>query len=249
MFATLVIILPSPYTGGEAHLSHSGQRTVIDYSINSLTSTSILAWYTDVTHEIKPITSGFRLALSYNLVHTTTRLRPSLVDNTATVSLVKDILTDWTEEDEGPEKIVYLLSHQYSQNNLSGSALKGKDAQTVAALNCVAEECGFELGLALAEVLISGQADDYGEGYSRRSKRERSYDDGDDIGVSMGDIYETTFRIMNLVNLSGVVLSDHIDIDDEAEETIPGNLQETLKGGKMTQSYEGYQGNVSYSFA
>ncbi|THH13506.1 hypothetical protein EUX98_g9716, partial [Antrodiella citrinella] len=34
--------------------------------------------YTDVTHEIKPITSGYRLALAYNLLHTNTSLRPAI---------------------------------------------------------------------------------------------------------------------------------------------------------------------------
>ncbi|KAG2003159.1 hypothetical protein CC2G_003781 [Coprinopsis cinerea AmutBmut pab1-1] len=44
---------------------------VIDFSAQSKRNISILAWYTDVLHEVKPVTSGHRVALSFNLIHTT----------------------------------------------------------------------------------------------------------------------------------------------------------------------------------
>uniref|UniRef100_A0A0W0FCU5 Prolyl 4-hydroxylase alpha subunit Fe(2+) 2OG dioxygenase domain-containing protein n=1 Tax=Moniliophthora roreri TaxID=221103 RepID=A0A0W0FCU5_MONRR len=51
MFAS-IIILPTRFTGGDAHLSHGNVRTVFDSSKGSLTETTVLAWYTDVMHEI-----------------------------------------------------------------------------------------------------------------------------------------------------------------------------------------------------
>jgi hypothetical protein len=62
MFATMIIILPSAYTGGQVHVSHSNQKQTFDFSSTSLSSTAVLAWYTDVKHEVKPVTSGYRLA-------------------------------------------------------------------------------------------------------------------------------------------------------------------------------------------
>ncbi|KAG6805401.1 hypothetical protein H0H93_004866, partial [Arthromyces matolae] len=70
MFATAIIVLPSLYTGGEVHVSHSSTTKVLDFASHSLLSTALLAWYTDVVHEVKPLKSGYRLALSYNLIHT-----------------------------------------------------------------------------------------------------------------------------------------------------------------------------------
>lgn len=64
MFATIIVILPSMYTGGEVHVSHSSSYEVFDFAAQSLLSTVALAWYTDVFHEVKPVTSGYRLALS-----------------------------------------------------------------------------------------------------------------------------------------------------------------------------------------
>jgi preprotein translocase subunit SecG len=74
MFATIVVVLLSHFTGGRAHLSHGGISKVFDSGGSSLTKTTVLAWYTDVMHEIvsfyimasvpelsqkqKPVTSG-----------------------------------------------------------------------------------------------------------------------------------------------------------------------------------------------
>ncbi|KAF7292540.1 Protein kinase domain-containing protein [Mycena kentingensis (nom. inval.)] len=49
MFASLIIILPSEFTGGDVHTSHGGVNTVFNSSQNSLKQTTALAWYTDVT--------------------------------------------------------------------------------------------------------------------------------------------------------------------------------------------------------
>lgn len=81
MFATVIIVLPSQYTGGQVHVSQSSAAKVIDLAPISLHSTSVLAWYTDVVHEVKPVTLCYRLALSYNLVYASPGVpRPTLPD-------------------------------------------------------------------------------------------------------------------------------------------------------------------------
>ena len=92
MFATIIIVLPSPFTGGAAHLSHGNLSEVFDCSANSAHQTTVLAWYTDVKHSIKPITSGYRLALSYNVYHTKNTLRPSLPTNHSAVTALRHVL-------------------------------------------------------------------------------------------------------------------------------------------------------------
>jgi hypothetical protein len=52
MFATLIVVLPSKFAGGDAHLSHAGNNLVFNTSNDSLKKTSVLAWYTDVMHEV-----------------------------------------------------------------------------------------------------------------------------------------------------------------------------------------------------
>lgn len=254
MFATIVIVLPSESIGGEAHLTHSGLTAKIDCSPDSLLSTTVLSWYTDVTHEIKPITSGYRLALSYNLIHTTNTLRPCLASTHGVVNKLRHILLSWKQRvDFHPLMIIYLLEHKYSQANLSGSALKGKDAHKVAILQALGQQHGFRLGLAHLEVYTRGQAEDYGR--SRYTGRYRGgwYNDDDDDDADpytmSADNDEITWKVENLVDLDGHLIMD--DIDNELlegdVETIPIDLQDRVKSGHPDEAeYEGYQGNVSY---
>ena len=51
MFASIIVVLPSTFTGGTAHLSHG----TLSGSQDSPLKTTGLSWYTDVMHEIKPV--------------------------------------------------------------------------------------------------------------------------------------------------------------------------------------------------
>ncbi|EJD55226.1 hypothetical protein AURDEDRAFT_140854, partial [Auricularia subglabra TFB-10046 SS5] len=232
MFATIVVVLPSVFTGGDAHLSHAGRTAVLNSSEPSLSKTTVLAWYTDVMHEIKPITSGYRLALSFNLVHTTTALRPSLSDNAGPVSRLRHVLLSWKQEQGDVDRIVYKLDHDYSHANLSASALKGSDAHVLAALDEAAKELGFCLGLGTLEHTIRGSAEgDYG-GYG-------------DCDVTMGEIQEKTTSIDSLFDLDGRLIAKDVDFDAELD-TIPMDLVDSLEGEEWDdEEYEGYQGNYA----
>ena len=68
MFGTLVVLLPVQYTGGELVVEHAGQRRVIDCSAGELwRGFSYAAFYADCRHQIQPVTSGHRVALTFNL--------------------------------------------------------------------------------------------------------------------------------------------------------------------------------------
>ncbi|KAJ8075198.1 hypothetical protein PM082_019526 [Marasmius tenuissimus] len=239
MFASIIVVLPSHFTGGDAHVSHGTLKKVFNTSGPSLSKTTVLSWYTDVTHEIKPIKSGYRLALSYNLFHTTNSLRPSLSSQTDMIGRLRHILLSWKQQESEPDKMIYMLDHKYSQASLSASALKGKDAHIVAVLDSLSKEIGFSLGLAHIEHHETGQANDYGGG--RGSYWDESEEDDDD--VEMGEIEESTTSIENLVDLDGKHISDNVEFDDEAE-TIPARFIDYFGGQTWDdQDYEGYQGN------
>ena len=248
MFATIVIVLPSQFTGGAAHLSHSELSVVYDCSTNSQHDTTVLAWYTDVKHEIKPITSGYRLALSYNLIHTTTSLRPALSANTALVEKLSHVFLAWKNNanNSTPQKLVYLLDHKYSEANLRASALKGADAQKVAILEVLCKREGFGLGLANAHCHLSGAADDDGGDYYGR-RRNCFYDDSesDHNNVGFAEVFDRSMTIEHFVDLDGGLISEELEYD-ETRETIPVDLTETVEEGDHDgQEYEGYMGNVS----
>lgn len=165
MFATIVVVLPSPFRGGNVHVSHNDVCRVYDCSEDSKLDTHVMAWYTDVKHEIKPVESGFRLALSYNLIRTTETIRPPLQTNELLTENIGRVLQAWKEKRKrsdptAPEKIIYRLSHQYSVASLKGTMLKSIDGQRYTALLPVSERLGFRIGLAHVNCHLYGVWDE-----------------------------------------------------------------------------------------
>ena len=65
MFGSLVVCLPSEFTGGALVTRHQGREVTFDWS--SSTTTHWAAFFSDVEHEVLPVTSGHRITLTYNL--------------------------------------------------------------------------------------------------------------------------------------------------------------------------------------
>ncbi|EJD55222.1 hypothetical protein AURDEDRAFT_109633 [Auricularia subglabra TFB-10046 SS5] len=241
MFATVVIVLPTEFTGGDAHVSHCGRAMVLNTSQASLTNTTVLAWYTDVLHEVKPVASGVRLALTYNLVHTTERILPSLPDYSGEMEQLREVLRDWnskTEAGDGvPDRIVLQLEHKYSRANLSARALKGPDARKVALLDEVARHIGLGMGLANFRHVMSGQADDPHGMYSTR---------GRDNSLGFADKHDMDYNSYteNLVDLEGHLLRAKEMNFNEDQNTIPFQFVRNLRYEEGDeQKYHGYMGN------
>lgn len=65
MVATLVVTLPSSFRGGSLVIEH-GDETVA--SRGSKSRLSFVAFYADCPHEVRPVTEGYRVSLTYNLM-------------------------------------------------------------------------------------------------------------------------------------------------------------------------------------
>ena len=79
MFGSLVVCLPSKFTGGALVTRHQGRQVTFDWS--SSTATQWAAFYSDVEHEVLPVTSGHRITLTYNLYHTSLAMTPEITTN------------------------------------------------------------------------------------------------------------------------------------------------------------------------
>lgn len=192
--------------------------------------TSAFAWYTDVHHSVKPVQSGYRFALSYNLIHPSDSLvtRPIIPEANDADDNLRHILLSWKHDKSGkaPNKLVYQLQHQYSQISLRATGMKGPDAYLLSHLRPVAEELHFRLYLTNLEMVRRGPAE--------------FHDDYGDHG-GMTDIIEEDMEVKYMVDLDGVpVRIAGFDVEDE--EIIPGPLSEN---DPDDTEYEGYQGNVS----
>ena len=66
MFGTLIVQLPSEFTGGHLVVGHSGKNEVIEMAqCGSDCNCLYAAFYSDCEHQLKEVTSGHRLALVY----------------------------------------------------------------------------------------------------------------------------------------------------------------------------------------
>ena len=75
MFGSLVVCLPTRFTGGSLVTRHLGQEVIFDWSSSfqgSAADSQNIQWaafFCDVEHEILPVTSGHRITLTYNLYY------------------------------------------------------------------------------------------------------------------------------------------------------------------------------------
>ena len=70
MFGTLVIQLPSNYSGGKLIVYHKGKKSEFDHSGPAYRSNCYFtSFYADCQHEVKKVTKGYRLCLIYNLMY------------------------------------------------------------------------------------------------------------------------------------------------------------------------------------
>ncbi|KAI0506565.1 hypothetical protein F5B22DRAFT_623502 [Xylaria bambusicola] len=185
MIATLSVCLPSRYKGGEVHLSHAGAARVFDTS-QSIFDISALAWYADVTHEIKPIQEGHRLVLIYNIVQTGDGADSASFFTTQGQTLHSAIAQ--LNLRSPPRRLLYLLDHKYSQASLRMDHLKGRDRAVGLMLQDACTKNGWHLFLCNVTKRVS---DDFGyRGYG--SYDEDEDEDDEDKGPPLGmDIVAT----------------------------------------------------------
>ena len=241
MFATMIVLLPSEYTGGEIHITHASKTQIIGFSASSSANTAVLAWYTDVLHEVKPVTSGYRLALSYNLIHTSPRVAlPMAPTDDGPCGKLRKVLCNWKmgkyEESEECGYIAYLLKHKYSEVDFRRgvSCLKGKDEERVALVRAAAEGLGFLILLANMEYHFHGWSED---------------DDGRRHGYSMHgfDEVDVSISLSKMIDLDGKIVfgsgKHSVNIDKEC--FLPRDALDDERPDTSDES--GYTGNVSLS--
>ena len=249
VFAKIMVILPSTFTGGAVRLSDDDSTVAYDHIKDSDYETSVLSWRTDVTSEAEPIMSGYRLALSYNLICSkpTPPLRPVSSNHEQVVDRFCQILRRWNAYGTGidPDKIVIPLTHNYSPQNLHAHALEGIDSHHVAALGHLVAESDSHMGLGTLVCAMNGDADDdpdstSGVGmslYLSRCKtedctscghRRRSADCVPFADNDMTDLDQTV--IEGLVDLDGETICKSIFFDEE--EGTPENLCEIVCNGR-----------------
>ncbi|KAI5890593.1 uncharacterized protein SCHCODRAFT_01191142 [Schizophyllum commune H4-8] len=260
LFATITILLPSPFTGGALDLTHGLLSKAYDLAASSWHTTAV-AWYAEVQPSLTPVASGYAFALSYNVFHGADAPRPVLPDNQTSIESLRRILLSWKQANSPavPRKLVYLLDETYPSDGLGGGVLRGLNKQKVFALRALATQHGFCLGLANADVWLVGEADDEGPPRRKRSPSplrpwrvyapEEEYytdqdsDDGGGRPVDFVRVDEVEMEVRKLVDLDGNLLKDEVALGKgELEKcTIPTDLEDAVQSGDHEdEEYSGF---------
>lgn len=211
MFATLVIILPSEFTGGEIHLSHSDKNMIFDNSKDSAFETTSIAWYTDVTHEVKEITSGYRLALSYHLINTSPGISPPhLPSDHSSLQHLREIFSRWSNNKypllKVNQAVAYAFTHEYSNASFQEAIFKGEDQRIASIIKHVGDMEGVLVLMGWLSARVDGSTGDHGwqtfEGYLT-STPEYGQDTGTYDSPVMSHVYETEIWVEDLRDMEG----------------------------------------------
>lgn len=251
MVGSLVVLLPSAAKGGALVVEHRGEKSIFRGSATKLT---FVAFYADCRHEVRPVREGSRLALTYNLVSTGEGAEPPVEAHQveALKAAVDEYFrtprdSSWShDEGTSPERLVYLLDHEYTRRRLGWNRLKGADGARVAALRQVAEDLDCGAMLALADVHETWQCEDDDEGYGRYRWRRRRDDDDDDEDEDEGD---GAHDLVDLIDCE-ISLSHCLGSDPGRAQIAEGAQQEEVcstTGADDLEPYayehEGYMGN------
>lgn len=237
MIATLIIALPSAHTGGELVVRHDGREETIEFGgRESQFQTRFAAFYADCEHEVRPVKSGFRLALVYNLTLAKSKRVITAPTSGGHIETLGRIFERWTEEN-APQKLAVVLDHKYTEAGLAPDALKGIDRARADALFEAARPAGFDASLALVTLWESGAAEPSG-GYGRYGY---DFDDDDDGEHVMGEVYDEELTAENFSDPESNRLSfGQIPL---VEEEIAS--EESLREGEPDEEdFEGYTGNA-----
>ncbi len=190
MFGTLVVGLPSEFSGGELVLRFEGATKTIDFAAAGNYKIPFAAFYADCEHEIKPVKQGYRIALVYNLVQSDQQKQPISSPRFQTQGEALAGLLRAKETLAADAPFAVLLGHQYTPANFSRSALKLHDRPRAEALLAAAEAAGYFGALGLVTHYLSGELV---VEYQPRSRRRYNYDDeygGDPENGTMGEVFD-----------------------------------------------------------
>ncbi len=247
MIASLIVMLPSRSTGGELVVEHRNES--VRYA-GSATSLTFIAFYADTRHEVLPVTTGYRVVLTYNLLlagDVATRsggslpeTAPELLRRHFTLAPLPRGAHD-RQAMEPPDRLVVLLDHQYTERGLRWSHLKGDDAARVNALRRVAALADCEVALAQAEIHETRECYDHAPRGRRRGWDD--WDDDDDFdpepstgGVEVGEVLDSAVTIAPATGET-VQFDPDVDVAELAEVT------PTVELAPYDSEYTGYMGN------
>lgn len=259
MIGTLVVTLPSSFRGGEMTVEQHGEVMAFR---GSRSDVQLVAFYADCRHEVRPVTGGARVVLTYNLLTKGVDATMPPQVEAPVLDALADALHRHFETPIGgrfggeaapPDRLVYLLDHEYTARGLRWDLLKGVDAARASALRMAAERLDCEVFLAQADVHETWECgSDPDEWYPSRGRSWRDswddFDDDDDPDDGGGDDVEPipTDLIDSAIELRNWVASESKRPEVISSAVRDEELCYTLPSADLSpfqSEYTGFMGN------
>ncbi len=249
MIGTMVLELPSPYTGGDLSITHGGKTFKSPPSSND-NKINITAFYSDCFHEVKKVKTGHRVTLTYNIY--ASQIKPINLPKPCEkiVLELKNYFFNTKSETQKEipilRRLSCLLDHQYSQKGLNWGHLKGSDRNLVGELLAAAKVLDLELYLGQVKSQEVWSAyDKHGRGdrrsrYGWRDIDEESISSVNPEDVEKEEIIDESCELFSLFKSNGQELKVNSLFLSEDEVC----LNKSNSAFKPVEfNYEGYMGN------
>lgn len=170
MIGTLLVCLRLPHSGGGVCLSRERDGIyAFDTSEHSRSSLTSIAYRPGLVEEFRPLTSGNRLVLVYDIVLTVSSLFPASTRH-KWVERIQSLLLRWRFQFTQTRNLAYLLKDRYDTSELTSSKLKDGDESDVDSLCSSCSRAGLYIFLVNMKSL---QVD---EGYDPDLVHDWDYD-------------------------------------------------------------------------
>ena len=255
MLGSLIVVLPSEHKGGSLVVSHHGEDKTYRVKSKNFAKLNFFAFYSDCKHEIKQVTAGHRITLTYNIIvepskdhNIDFRYRNDKLEKSLNSYFSLPIKPPPYESSEVKEerKFVYFLDHQYTPSGLSPFSLKNGDYLKFNALSKIADDLEFNIFVATAKVHECWSCEDDDFYYRKRYKRRYRnwYDDEEEENTSgdytLGELVDGSITLDNWKSVSGKSLpyGEIAVYDDEIFMTKPTDIFDPYDS-----EHEGWMGN------
>ncbi len=245
MVATLVMALPFPHIGGDLVIEHNGEEDIFSSENIDSNLVECVAFYADCKHQVKKVTAGYRVALTYNIVLKSKKF----VSDTLVNPKLQKAVSEYFSPQEIPEhikldtlnpesikldklkseplKLIYFLDHEYTEKSLRWDLLKGKDLYNVKSFRSLAKDLDLVSHLALAQIHGTWEV-------------EGNYDEEEDDSSDIHDLLDHEISLSYWIDHDNQKLDfkEYDVFDNEACWT-----KETEEFDPYESEYERYAGN------
>ncbi|MFT5524213.1 MAG: hypothetical protein ACI9HK_002164 [Pirellulaceae bacterium] len=193
MVGSLVIVLPTRFDGGELVVRHGSMTKSFDFADAAKEEkASFVAFYADCEHEVRRVTRGRRLAMTYNLSLKTTQKstskpignRNSGSESSPAIEALVTSFGSWFSARPG-DPIILALEHHYTERGLKFDLLKGADRSLADLVLAATKQSNSRFYMAQVKRHLLQHADDGNYECSRWG-----YQEVDTADLYLGEVYK-----------------------------------------------------------